>query len=58
MAKREILINLSKEQLVNIFLKSEEIRKKQAKRIIALEKELDEYEDIALEKAISEIKEN
>lgn len=58
MDRKETLMDASKEQLVNLFLKSEIIRKKQEKRIIALEKELAEYEDIALERAISGIKEN
>lgn len=49
------LENMTKEQLIRLFLRSEKIRKKQAEVIDILNKELDDYVDIALEKTISEM---
>lgn len=56
-ARYKELMSLDKSQLVNLFLKSEKIRHRQNKIINKLEKELEEYEDISLEKMISEINE-
>lgn len=48
----EELMEMDKEHLVRLFLKSERIRKGQVDRLISQEKELDKYEDISFHDVI------